>query len=281
MRKKPFVWFLVNRAIDLKSLKEYNDNLKGNFGLILSHYAIERNGTEIIHKIKSSFEIPLAFIFHDKRDLEYEVPDILQKKMFSLELKSLKYLELNKSYVPCYKITIPKKQELDINRLLLNLSDYFLFRSSFPLREAVVAFNPEDGKAIAELYRIMVKLGVCSVMVGYSKINVEVLQPFLNDEPIKLHVNAPKIPKLFDEWRTQIDALDHQLIETLAKRLQIVSEMGTYKSQQNMPLFEPERWQEILKSRKKIAKTKNVDEELIGKIFEAIHLSALKKMLEE
>ena len=57
--------------------------------------------------------------------------------------------------------------------------------------------------------------------------------------------------------------------------------MGAYKSEHEMPLFEAGRWQEILQSRKKIAKTKNVDEELISNIFEAIHLSALKKMLEE
>ncbi|MEI6854225.1 MAG: chorismate mutase, partial [Bacteroidota bacterium] len=188
---------------------------------------------------------------------------------------------IGEDYIPSFTIKIRKGQRLDIDSILIQLADYFLFRSVFPSKEANVYINSVDPITTIEIIKILFKLGIDSSCVRYNEKNIKILKKGFTEVKSKENIMADIRPEIFKDWRTQIDTLDNQLIETLAKRLQIVSEMGAYKSEHEMPLFEAGRWQEILQSRKKIAKTKNVDEELISNIFEAIHLSALKKMLEE
>ncbi len=281
MREKHFVWFRVNRFIDMNSLKEFYGSVGGNFGLALSHYGFILNDAKSLQEINSILKIPIAFFISDRDVLHKKIPVFIQKKIVSLDTLGLKFLEYNQNYTPCYRIHIPKKKEVDVSNLLSDISNYFLVRGSFPTRETILEINRKDEEILPEHFSIMAKLGIETLMLLYDKNNLEIVRTYFTNKTPIFKTNPSSDPKLIESWRTQIDALDNQLIETLAKRLQIVSEMGAFKSEHEMPLFEAGRWLEILQSRKKIAKSKNVDEELIGKIFDAIHLSALKKMLEE
>jgi chorismate mutase len=281
MKKKPFIWFRVNRHIDLRSLQEFNNDIAGNFGLALSHYGFIMNDPKSLREINSSLNIPIAFFVTDRDVLHNKMPGFIQKRIISLETRGLKFLEFKQNYLPCYRVHIPKKKGFDISKLLSDMSEYFLVRGLDPSREAILEIDRQDEEILPEHFKILTKLGIETLMLLYDKNNLEIVQAHFDDKTSGVSIDPDNDPKTFEVWRTRVDELDNQLIETLAKRFQIVSEMGSYKSQHKMPLFEAGRWQEILKSRKEIAQTKNVDEELIGKIFEAIHLSGLKKMLEE
>jgi chorismate mutase len=281
MKNKPFVWFRVSRTIDLKSLKEFNDSVAGNFGLALNSLGIRKNGLEILQEINSTLKIPLAFFIPGKFNLKDKKPAFIQKKMISLETASLRYLEFNKKYIPCYKIHIAKKHGVDISKLMSELSEYFMARALYPSREIILDFNPQDEKLFPEYFRIMVKLGIETMLLLYDKKHLGTVQAYFSDKSSGLNTDTSNETKIFEAWRIQVDELDNQLIETISKRLEIVKEMGAYKTQRAIPLFEAERWREIIRSRKEISKTKGVDEYFIEKIFEAIHLLGLKKMLEE
>jgi chorismate mutase len=281
MKKKPFVWFRVNRHIDLKSLQEFNDNVAGNFGLALSHYGFIINDLKRLREINSRLKIPMAFLVTDRDVLHNKMPGFIQKKIISLETRGLKFLEFKQNYIPCYRVNIPKKKGFIISQLLSDMSEYILARGLDSSRETILEIDRQNEEILPEQFRTIAKLGFETIMLLYDKNNLEIVKEYFEDKTSGISIDADNDPKIFESWRIQVDELDNQLIESLAKRLQIVSEMGAYKSKHAMPLFEAGRWQEILESRKKIAQTKNVDEELIGKIFEAIHLSGLRKMLEE
>lgn len=78
-----------------------------------------------------------------------------------------------------------------------------------------------------------------------------------------------------DDLRTQIDAIDQQLISLLAERLALVSEVGRYKAAHNLPPLDPARWQVVVESRLAMAKERDVDEKMVRAIFECIHEAAL------
>jgi len=81
---------------------------------------------------------------------------------------------------------------------------------------------------------------------------------------------------LLADWRKQIDKIDEELINVLAKRINIVREIGKYKKENGIPPLDEKRWQEVLKS--KLSKTclLNISEKFIKKLYEVIHDHSLE-----
>ncbi len=51
-----------------------------------------------------------------------------------------------------------------------------------------------------------------------------------------------------DDWRRKIDDIDRKLVELLNERSRWVLEIGRYKRAAGLPLYQPEREQEILRN---------------------------------
>ena len=54
--------------------------------------------------------------------------------------------------------------------------------------------------------------------------------------------------KTINDWRSQIDAIDAELLRLLNKRAQIVREVASLKREQNAPVCDPERERELIRS---------------------------------
>lgn len=75
--------------------------------------------------------------------------------------------------------------------------------------------------------------------------------------------------------RTQIDVLDHLLIETFSKRMLIADNIGKLKKANNVAVLQSKRWNEILDNMIDEGKDKGLSEEFILKVFKAIHLESI------
>ncbi|MEQ6123197.1 bifunctional 3-deoxy-7-phosphoheptulonate synthase/chorismate mutase type II [Pseudotenacibaculum sp. MALMAid0570] len=75
--------------------------------------------------------------------------------------------------------------------------------------------------------------------------------------------------------RTQIDVVDHQLIETLGKRMQIADQIGDLKKQKNVAILQSRRWNEILGKMILEGEENNLSEEFVLKVFKAIHQESI------
>ena len=73
------------------------------------------------------------------------------------------------------------------------------------------------------------------------------------------------------EFRNDIDRLDKKIIGLLNDRKEIVETIANFKNQNKLTIFQIERWFEILKSRKSIANSLKLDEQMIAEVFELIH----------
>jgi chorismate mutase len=80
--------------------------------------------------------------------------------------------------------------------------------------------------------------------------------------------------------RRQIDAVDEQLLELLAKRMRISREIGIYKKEHNMPILQTPRYSEILENRTKAGASMDLNPEFIEKMLKLIHEeSAAQQMI--
>jgi chorismate mutase len=79
-----------------------------------------------------------------------------------------------------------------------------------------------------------------------------------------------------NECRQQIDEIDTQLIQMIAKRMEVVQKIGQHKRQNKIETLQPNRWQTILDSRQKIAEELDLPSDLVLDIFEVIHQMAIQ-----
>lgn len=79
------------------------------------------------------------------------------------------------------------------------------------------------------------------------------------------------------ELRAEVDGLDHGLIEQLAKRMEIVRQMGRLKRGHDISALQPRRWEEIVASRVASAREHGLDEDFVFHLFEMIHEEAIRQ----
>ena len=82
------------------------------------------------------------------------------------------------------------------------------------------------------------------------------------------------------QLRSQIDECDNQLMETLAKRMRIAREIGTYKKEHGMTILQAGRYNEILDKRGSQGALCGMDSQFIKVVFEAIHAESVRQQME-
>jgi chorismate mutase len=80
--------------------------------------------------------------------------------------------------------------------------------------------------------------------------------------------------------RKQIDEIDNDLLELLARRMSISNEIGLYKKEHNMPVLQEKRYGEILEKRILQAGEMGMSREFMKTILVAIHEESVRHQME-
>jgi len=78
-----------------------------------------------------------------------------------------------------------------------------------------------------------------------------------------------------EDARSKIDKLDDQLLKILHERMRLVDDIGNYKKQNDLPILQPARWNEILDKSISKGTGKGLSEEFIGRLFRAVHQESI------
>ena len=79
--------------------------------------------------------------------------------------------------------------------------------------------------------------------------------------------------------RKQIDEIDNNIIEVIAKRMRVCREVGQYKKEHGMTIVQTARYNEILEKRGAQGSLMGIDPECIKKVFEAIHEESVNQQM--
>lgn len=82
------------------------------------------------------------------------------------------------------------------------------------------------------------------------------------------------------QLRHQIDDIDNELIDLLAKRMRVSREIGQYKKEHDMTIVQTSRYSEILDKRGAQGSLLGIDPECIKGIFEHIHEESVRQQIE-
>lgn len=92
----------------------------------------------------------------------------------------------------------------------------------------------------------------------------------------KTNVDNDEILQHIENLRNDIDIVDNKVIELFSKRMHLSRQIGTYKRSNDVANFQPERWDEIIKSRTTLGVDKNLSENFILRIYQYIHEESLR-----
>ncbi|MCD4736696.1 MAG: bifunctional 3-deoxy-7-phosphoheptulonate synthase/chorismate mutase type II [Bacteroidales bacterium] len=83
-----------------------------------------------------------------------------------------------------------------------------------------------------------------------------------------------------EELRSEIDKIDAELINLLAGRMKIVDEIGEYKRNQNITIFQLKRWSNIVRDRLSTGIDTGLEQQFLQKLFEIVHNESIKRQTE-
>jgi chorismate mutase len=121
----------------------------------------------------------------------------------------------------------------------------------------------------------------CNPDEAWSDKNQQITPDVL--EQILQHLVVRKMNQTTEDLsilRHQIDELDNQLLEVLAKRFRVSREIGTYKKEHSMAVLQALRYDEILHNRVAQAESIGINGDFMKNILEAIHEESVRVQLE-
>ncbi|OFX24999.1 MAG: 3-deoxy-7-phosphoheptulonate synthase [Bacteroidetes bacterium GWA2_31_9b] len=96
----------------------------------------------------------------------------------------------------------------------------------------------------------------------------------------KVSTNDENFANALESLRNSIDSIDQQMIELLAKRMNVVEEIGKYKSQKQVTILQLRRWEKIVTSRVRLGKTLGLSEDFVKKLLQLVHKESIQRQTE-
>jgi chorismate mutase len=92
--------------------------------------------------------------------------------------------------------------------------------------------------------------------------------------------DAKKTTEDLSVLRRQIDELDTQLLEVLAKRMRVSREIGQYKKENNMTILQTARYDEIMQKRAEQGKELGLSNDFMIRLLKGIHEESVRHQVE-
>lgn len=77
--------------------------------------------------------------------------------------------------------------------------------------------------------------------------------------------------------RGEIDDIDSELLQLLARRMEVSAQIGEYKKNHNVTVVQIDRWKKILDDHIATGQDLGLSPQLINKVFEAIHQASIER----
>ena len=114
-----------------------------------------------------------------------------------------------------------------------------------------------------------------------QQVNPTLLQEILTSLTYRSdHIDNDLFTNKLEEFRSDIDKIDEQLIDLMAKRMELVKHIGAYKKENKVTVFQLERWKAILERTNHMGAPLGLNENFINGLFNVIHDESIRQQTE-
>ena len=110
-----------------------------------------------------------------------------------------------------------------------------------------------------------------------QQVTPDVLNYILN---MLVHRDTKQTTENLTLLRQQIDQVDNELLEVLSKRMRISREIGQYKKEHGMQIVQIGRYDDIIKSRMKLAEEMGMSPDFMKDVLVSIHDESVRQQVE-
>ncbi len=122
----------------------------------------------------------------------------------------------------------------------------------------------------------------CNPDDAWSDASQQVTPDSLIDDVLNRLVirEAVQSTESLEDLRHQIDEIDEQLFEIIAKRMRVSKEIGTYKKEHNITVLQSKRYQDIITERVKIGEKLGLSPNFTKAFIDAIHEESVRVQMD-
>lgn len=113
---------------------------------------------------------------------------------------------------------------------------------------------------------------------GKQQVTPEALRQLLDQLSFRTK-NASGVEHDLAELRSEIDDIDGELLQLLARRMEVSARIGDYKKRNNVAVVQMDRWKKILADHIATGEDLGLSPELVTQLFEAIHQASIQRQL--
>ena len=113
-----------------------------------------------------------------------------------------------------------------------------------------------------------------------QQITPEHLGKILKSLVIRQERGSTTFRNKLESLRTEIDKLDEELIDILARRMSVVEEIGQYKKENRITILQLKRWNKVIRDRVENGIRLGLNRDFILRLLEAIHDETIQKQMD-
>ena len=117
----------------------------------------------------------------------------------------------------------------------------------------------------------------CALSDAAQQVTPEILNFILNTLVIR---NSRQSTESLTLLRQQIDRIDNELLEVLAKRMSVSRDIVRYKKEHRMPVVQAGRYNDVIRTRAKLGEEMGMSREFMKTILLAIHDESVRQQIE-
>lgn len=117
----------------------------------------------------------------------------------------------------------------------------------------------------------------CALSDASQQLTPEILNFVLNTLVIR---SSKQSTENLSILRQQIDKIDNELLEVLAKRMHVSRDIGKYKLEHRMPVVQATRYNDVIRTRLKLGEEMGMGKDFLKTILLAIHDESVRQQIE-
>ena len=106
------------------------------------------------------------------------------------------------------------------------------------------------------------------------------LKQLLSELVLRKESGETEFQNLLEKLRTEIDKLDQELIEILARRMSVVEEIGKYKKANRITILQLKRWSQVIRERVAAGENLGLSREFLMRLLEALHEESIQRQID-
>ncbi len=109
-----------------------------------------------------------------------------------------------------------------------------------------------------------------------QQIRPETLKELISGLHLRKLENGAAPDSALERLRHESNAIDYELLEILARRMQVVEQIGLYKKDHDMTVLQVQRWKQVIEDRLQKGTKLGLDGQFVQDIYEILHAYAIK-----